>query len=130
RLAALPQLRADRQHALNQRALRVPTLLEVRARLRVRGELFLDRLAPLVGVDADRLLAADDLHLGLQRLDRAPAVFELRRDAVLADRDPRAGGVEQADGLVRQLACGDVTVLQPNGRFQRLVEHLHAVVLL
>ena len=57
-----------------------------------------------LGVDADRLLAPDDLELGLQRLDAAPAVLDLRRRRVLADRHARAGGVEQAHGLVRQLA--------------------------
>ena len=58
------------------------------------------------------------------------AVLELRRHAVLADRHARAGGVEQADRLVRQLARRDVAVRQADGRFERLVENLHAVVLL
>jgi hypothetical protein len=37
---------------------------------------------------------------------RFAAVLDLGRHGVLADRDPGAGGVEQADGLVRQLAGG------------------------
>ena len=86
--------------------------------------------AALGCVDADRLLAADDLELGLQRLDRPAAVLELGRHRVLADRDARAGRVEQADRLVGQLARRDVAVRQPHRRLERLVEHLHAVVLL
>ena len=42
--------------------------------------------------------------LGLQRLDAAAAVLHLGRRRVLADRDARAGRVEQADRLVGQLA--------------------------
>ena len=49
---------------------------------------------------------------------------------VLADGDARAGGVEQAHRLVRQLARRDVAVRQPHRRLERLVEHLHAVMLL
>ena len=40
------------------------------------------------------------------------------------------GGVEQADRLVGQLPRRDVTVRQPHRRFERLVEHLDAVMLL
>ena len=61
-------------------------------------------------VDADRRLAADDLELGLERLDAAPAVLDLGRHGVLADGDARAGGVEQAHRLVGQLARRDVAV--------------------
>ena len=49
---------------------------------------------------------------------------------VLADRHAGAGGVEQADRFVRQLPGGDVAVRQPRRGFQRLVQHLHPVVLL
>ena len=71
RLAALAQLGADREHALDELALGIPALFE-RARASARRrELFFRGPAPLGGVDADGFFAADDLELGLQRLDRA-----------------------------------------------------------
>src|SRR5262249_40752901 len=130
RLAALPQFRANREHALHQLALRVPARLQRRAGFFARRELLFRRLAPLARVDAYRFFAADDLELGPQRLDGAPAVLELRRHAVLADRDARARGVEEADRFVRQLARGNVAMRQPDCRLERLVEHLHAMMLL
>ncbi len=72
--------------------------------------------APLADVDADRLLAADDLALGPQRLEAALAVLELGRRRVLADGDARAGGVEQAHRLVGQLARRDVAMRQAHRR--------------
>ena len=63
-------------------------------------------------VDADRGLAVDDAGLDLERLDAPPAVLDLGRHRVLADRDARAGGVEQAHRLVGQLARRDVAVRQ------------------
>src|SRR5260221_648848 len=77
-------------------------------------------LPAFVRVDPDRLLAADDLHLRLQRLDRPAAVLELRRHAVLADGHPRARRIEEADRLVRQLARRDVPVRQAHRRLERL----------
>ena len=68
--------------------------------------------------------------LDLERLDAAPAVLDLGRRRVLADRDAGAGGVEQAHRLVGQLARRDVAVRQLHRRLDRLVEELHAVVLL
>ena len=65
-----------------------------------------------------------------QRLDAAAAVLDLGGHGVLADRHARAGGVEQADRLVGQLAGGDVAVRELDRGLERLVEHLHAVVLL
>ena len=61
---------------------------------------------------------------------RRCAVFDLGRRGVLADRDAGAGGVEQADRLVGQLARGDVAVRERDRGFERLVEQLHPVMLL
>src|SRR5690606_33067501 len=83
----------------------------------------------LAHLDADARLAPDDLELGLEGFDLALAVFERRRGAVLADRDPGAGGVEHAHRLVRQLARRYVAVREPDRRLDRLVEQLDAVVL-
>ena len=66
----------------------------------------------------------------VERLDAPAAVLDRRRHGVLADGDARAGGVEQADRLVGQLAGRDVAVRELDRRFQRLVEDLHLVVLL
>src|SRR6185312_5799463 len=76
------------------------------------------------------LFAGDDPQLGFQRLDALAGIVDLRRHGVLADRHARAGGIEQADRLVRQLAGGNVAVRQLHRGFQRLVEDLHLVVLL
>ncbi len=86
------------------------------------------RLA-LCGLDADGLLAADDAQLGVQCVDALAAVVHLGRRGVQADGHAGAGGVEQADRLVGQLARRDVAVAELDGGFQRLVEDLHLVVL-
>ena len=65
-----------------------------------------------------------------QRLDGAPAIIELRRHRMLADRDPRARGVEQAHRFVGQLPSRDVAVRQPHRRLERFIEHLNAMMLL
>ena len=70
-------------------------------------------IAALADRHADRCLAVDDALLDLQRLDAALAVLDLGRGRVLADRDAGAGGVEQADRLVGQLARRNVAVRQP-----------------
>ena len=67
-------------------------------------------VAARADVDADRRLALDDAGLDLERLDAPPAVLDLGRHRVLADRDAGAGGVEQAHRLVGQLARRDVAV--------------------
>jgi hypothetical protein len=48
--------------------------------------------------------------LARQRLERAPRVFHLGRRRLPADRDARAGGIDQAHGFIRQLPRGDVAV--------------------
>ena len=75
-------------------------------------------------------LRADDFQLGFQRLDAPAAIFHFGRHRVLADGDAGAGGVEQADRLVRQLARRNVAMRELDGRFERFVENLHAVMLL
>ncbi|MNF28321.1 hypothetical protein D3C84_89960 [compost metagenome] len=84
----------------------------------------------LADVDTDGLFAPDDRQLSGQGLDAPAAVVHFGGHRVQADGDPRAGGVEQADRLVRQLARRDVAVRQLDRRLQRLVEDLHLVVLL
>ncbi len=49
-------------------------------------------------------------------------------DRLLTDAHPGTGGVEQADGFVRELAVGQVTMGQMHRRMQRFVENLHLVV--
>ena len=81
-------------------------------------------------VEPRRLLAPDDAQLRLQRLDAPARVLHVGRRGVLAHRHPRAGGVQQAHRLVRELARRDVAMGQLHRRLQRLVEELHPVVLL
>ena len=57
-------------------------------------------------------------------------VLDDRRGRALAQRDLGAGGIEHADGLVRQLAATDVTVRQAHRLGDRLVHHADAEVLL
>ena len=75
-------------------------------------------------------LALEDRDLQLQAVDLADGVLDRRRRAVVPDGDAGAGGVEQADRLVGQLAARDVAVREADGVADRLVEHAHAVVLL
>ena len=74
----------------------------------------------LVAFEA-RPLALDPQHVAGDRLDRLGG-------AVLGQGHPGAGGVEDADRLVRELAAGDVAVREGDGAAHRLVEHPHPVV--
>ena len=78
--------------------------------------------------NADRMLTGDDLQLGFQGFDTATAVVHFRGDRVQADGDAGAGGVQQAHGLVRQLARRNVAVGELHRGFQSFVEDLHLVV--
>src|SRR6185369_17943368 len=129
RRRAAAQLGSDRQDAIDQRFFGAPAALDLLELLVFFDQLAIDFATPAAGVDAHRLLARDDLQLLLEHVDAASAVFDLGRDAVLADRDARARGVEQADGFVGQLAVGNVTLRQLDGGLERLVEQLHAVML-
>ena len=65
-----------------------------------------------------------------QRLDPPARVLDLGRRGVLAHRHARARGVEQAHRLVGELTRRDVAVRELDRRVERLVQELHAVVLL
>jgi hypothetical protein len=76
------------------------------------------------------LLPLQDALLLLEAAAALHRRLQHRRGAVLADGDPRAGGVQHADGLVRQLAAGDVAVGEAHRVAYRLVEDAHLVVAL
>ncbi|CRM86896.1 hypothetical protein [Pseudomonas sp. 22 E 5] len=78
--------------------------------------------------NADGMLAGDDLQLGFQRFDATAAVVHFGRHGVQADGDARTGGIEQTDGLVRQLSCRDVAVRQFHRGFQGFIKDLHLMV--
>ena len=79
-------------------------------------------------VGARRRLALDDLQLGVDQAEAALAVVDRRRYGVLAHRHAGAGGVDQADGLVRQLAGRDVARRKAHGVAHRLVEDANLVM--
>src|SRR5262249_201314 len=78
---------------------------------------------------SQRAFALEDTDLDLQLIDLPTAVFNLRGDSVLADRDSRACGVEQAHSLVRQLPGGNVAVRKLDGARHRFFQYPHAVML-
>ena len=80
-------------------------------------------------VEAGGLFPAQPLQFLFQRLLAVAQAFQRRRHVVLAEGDPRAGGVEHADRLVRQLAAGDVAVRQLHRIDDGRVHDLHAVML-
>ena len=85
---AVAQRRAQRQDAVDQLLLRLPSAASSSASaLALAAQLRSAASAPLGGVDADRLFAADDLQLGLAAPRCcAAAVLDLGRHGVLADR--------------------------------------------
>src|SRR6185312_17296857 len=74
RLCRAAQLGAHFEDALDEALLLLPARLEAFEALALGGELLIGLRLALRGVDADRLLAADDLELGVERGDAAPAV--------------------------------------------------------
>src|SRR6185312_16675986 len=83
RLRGAAQLRAHPEDAIDQAFLLLPARLEALQALTLPGELVIGLRLALRRVDADRLLAADDLELGLERRDAAAAVVDLGRHGVL-----------------------------------------------
>ena len=105
-------------------------LLQAGEGLTFLGERSVDFGQALLVIEADHGFAVENGDLGFQCLNAAAAIIHLGGDGVLADGDARAGGVDEADGLVRQLARGNVTVRELDGGFDGFVEDLHLVMLL
>ena len=72
----------------------------------------------------------DARNLDVEVLDLADHVFECRRGRALAQLHAGRCRVQQAHGLVGQLALGQVPDAQPHGLDHGLVEDAHLVVLL
>jgi hypothetical protein len=68
------------------------------------------------------------LHGDLKLVDSATSVLDGRRSRGLADPDPGARRVQHAHGFVGQLPPGDVTLGEPHGVEDRLVQDPHMVV--
>src|SRR5262249_48930108 len=110
RLQLLLELGPEIDDLVDQLALLLEPVLEAR-------QLGLDRFpallkfveAPRIAL-ADRQLTAEDVDLGAERRHFALPVLDLRRRGALTDGDTGAGGIQQADRLVRQLPAGDVAV--------------------
>src|SRR4029453_13626330 len=101
----LPQLCANLEQSIGQLVFLRPAFFEFLASPLLSREFFLALAATLRHVHTDSFLARDDSLLDLECFDRLAAIFELRRHRVLADRHPRADGIEKTDGLVGQLTC-------------------------
>ena len=81
-------------------------------------------------VEAGRHLAGDNAEFGIDQADASATIVDRCRHGVLAHRHARAGGVDQADGLVGQLARRDIARGQPHRLADRFVDDSHLVVLL
>ncbi len=123
------QLRAQRQQLVDQCLFCNPTLFQRLQAAVLAFQQASTRSGTLLHHDADRTLALDDRLLGVQRFDASAAVVHFRRRGMQAHRHARAGRVQQAHRLVRQLPRRDVAVAELDRRFQRFVEDLHAVML-
>ena len=127
-VAGRPQLGARSPQALDESALALPPAFELRQASARLGERLLATDLAIAHGDAHRFFAGDDRELELQRLDGPPRVLDRGRHGVLADGHARAGRVEQAHGLVGELAVGDVPVRERDRRDDRLVEQVDAVM--
>ena len=73
-------------------------------------------------IGADGLFAGKDALLDFEVVDTAVEVFNGRRGGVLAEGEFGAGGIEDADGFIGQLAAGHVAVRKADGGFEPLIE--------
>jgi len=119
----------QRLELFDQRQLLLPLLVELLFLLLLGLQGCLQLVEAAGVVVALACLVAEHGDFGLQVVDLPAAVFQgtgLRR---LRQGDARTGGVEHADGLVRQLATSDVAVGKAHRLHQGLVHHRHLVVL-
>ena len=79
---------------------------------------------------ADVALAFERRQFLFTGFNQHALILDNRGRRGLGNGNPRAGGVEKADGLVRQLAGRDVAVRELHGGDHRLVGDHHLVVLL
>lgn len=131
RLAGPGQLLAQGEQALGEFALAAPlVLLYVPLAFRL-GQALLQRLQGIV-VDRQACLgiAAQGLALALAFGQLAAQALEALRRRRQADAHPRTGGVEDVDGLVRQLATRQVAGGQFGGGHHRVVAQVDTVAFL
>ena len=72
----------------------------------------------------------ENAFLHFEIVEVARGVFDLAGGRILAKRQPGARRVHHADGLVGQLASGDVAVRKFHRRAEAFVQNADAVVLL
>ncbi|ABA48270.1 63 kDa protein [Burkholderia pseudomallei 1710b] len=77
---------------------------------------------------AARGLALECRDFRVDPLDAFFRVVDRRGRRAVRERDLRAGGVEHADRLVRQLAAADIAMRQPHRLGDRVVENAHVEV--
>ena len=116
----------DLRGALRRSLLRLPDFLEVGVLLAEFRQLLVERLEALLRRLVLLLLERLALHLELD--DAAIEPVHLLRLRIHLHADARRGLVDQVDGLVGQLAVGDVAVRQRGRRDDRRVGDLDPVV--
>ena len=116
---------------VDQLSARSPTPLPAqRALLLQLGDFDIDLGDALLAVDAEIAVAHKRRLLAFAGRDRDARVLDHRRHRALADRDARAGRVEQAHGFVGQLAGRNIAVRQVDGGDDGGIGNAHLVMLL
>ena len=126
RLEALP----CRAHLGDEVPLAFPALLEV-GDAALSLLLALGQLGEALGVVcARRFLPLEHTNLHRDVVELSGRVLERGGDRVLAEGEPRAGGVEDTHRLVGELAVREIAVGEAHRRFRSFVQDAHLVVLL
>jgi len=83
---------------------------------------------PLGVIGIDGLFAGEDAFLDVEIVKATLQIFDGGGGGVLAERELGAGGVEDADGFIGQLAAGDITMGEADGGVDSFVEDAYLVV--
>ena len=121
---------AEIKHLFHQFALAGPAGVQLLQLLALFDQFRLGSRFPCSRLDPHHRFALDDLQFRLQGFDPPAAVVHFGRYRILADGDPCAGGIQQADRFIGQLAGRNVAMRKPHGGFDGFVQHLDLMVLL
>ena len=124
------ELGADFEDLVHDAFFALPEIGEFRQFLFLLHELGRDAGVAVGVVEPDGNFALEDFRLRAQSLDAALAILDAGRRGVLADGHAGAGGIDKADGFIRKLPGRNVAVGEAGSGFERLVEHLDAMMFL